>query len=117
MGALMAAFLAEIGLITYRDITRNDPLHQVAGLPLPADYTAAIVLFGALGLAPKDGPDKVAALLGWAFVIATALNLTPALLNPSGKTSAQAAAPTANKPPPGATISQGLTTTKGATLV
>ena len=45
MGAVFAAFLAEVGIITYRDISGNDPAHKIAGLPLPADYLAAIALF------------------------------------------------------------------------
>lgn len=102
----MAAFLAEIGIITYRDISSADPSHKIAGLPVPADYLAAVALFGVLGLAPKGGASNVAALLGWGFVIATALRLPPALLCPTcPKTTTPAATGTTQAP----------TTTKGVT--
>ncbi len=77
MGALFAAFLAETALITYRDIggsAAQKQGHTINGLPLPADYLAAVLVFGVLGLAPKgSGPAKVAALVGWGFVLATAV--------------------------------------------
>lgn len=78
MGAVMLAFLAEVGIITYRDLSGKDPTHTVGGLPIPADYLAAVALFGALGLVPKDSPAaKVAALGAWGLVMATYLNLVP----------------------------------------
>lgn len=76
MGALLAAFLAEIAIVTYRDIAGKAPNHTIAGLPLPADYLAAVIIFGGLGLVPKDsGASKTAALFGWGIVIATGLSL------------------------------------------
>ena len=67
---LLAAFVVEIGLITYRGFT-------CAGnhLPPPADYTGAVLVYGALGLASKTQAANVAGLIGWGFVVATALNL------------------------------------------
>ena len=67
---LLAAFAVEIGLITYRGF-------KCAGnhLPPPADYTGAVLVYGALGLASKTQAATVAGLIGWGFVIATALNL------------------------------------------
>lgn len=85
MTGLFAAFLAEVGIITYRDLAGKDPSHTIAGLPIPADYLAAVALYGALGLlaGTSEGARLPASLLGWGFVIATAMNLTPAALNPT----------------------------------
>lgn len=81
MAGLLAAFLAEVGLITYRDIAGSPAQkqgHTIIGLPIPADYLAAVAFFGALGLVPKDsGAAKVAALVGWGIVLATAVNVMP----------------------------------------
>ncbi|MDA8312833.1 MAG: hypothetical protein M0Z46_19920 [Actinomycetota bacterium] len=67
---LLAAFVVEIGLITYRGF-------RCAGahLPPPADYTGAVLIYGGLGLAAKTQAAHVAGLIGWGFVVATALNL------------------------------------------
>lgn len=76
MNGLTLAFLVEVGIITYRDIAKADAAsHRVAGLPLPADYIAAGLLYGALGFAPAGGPARVASLFGWGIVIATYMNL------------------------------------------
>lgn len=97
MGNLLVAFIAEIGLITYRDLAGKDPNHLIAGLPLPADYMAAVALFGILGLAPKDSPAApVAGLIGWAFVVATWLNALPGVPK-SGTSSTTSAAPAPSK--------------------
>lgn len=78
MSSILLAFMAELGIITYRDLNGKDPSHTVAGLPLPADYLAAVAIFGALGMVPKDSPSaKVAGLFGWGIVIATYLNVLP----------------------------------------
>lgn len=98
MGAMLLAFLVEVSLITYRDVSGKDPTHTVAGLPVPADYLAAIAVFGALGLVPKDSPARnVAALTGWALVIVTYLNLAPSILPATGKTAAPAPSPSPAK--------------------
>jgi len=92
MGVL-AAWLVEIGLITWRDLTNKTDKaeHAINGLPLPADYLATFLVFGALGLVPKDnqGASRAATLAAWAFVVATYVNALPPVLNPSG-TSAKA---------------------------
>lgn len=106
MGGLMAAFLAEVGMITYRDIAGKDPAHAIAGLPLPADYLAAVVLFGVLGLASRNDQAKTfATVLGWGFVIATAMNLGGPVLNPSSQK---------NQKSTTTTSSSASSTTKGA---
>jgi hypothetical protein len=81
VAGLLAAFMAEIGLITYRDLAgsaQQKQGHTIIGLPLPADYLAAVGFFGVLGLVPKEsGASKVAALIGWGIVLATAANVMP----------------------------------------
>lgn len=86
MGVL-AAWLVEIGLITWRDLkSPNNKTHTINGFPLPADYLATFVVYGTLGLVPKDnvGASRAATLAAWAFVIATYMNAVPSVLNPSG---------------------------------
>lgn len=85
MGGLFLAWLTEVGLITYRDLTGKAPNHTIEGLPLPADYLATFIIFGALGFVPKDNPgaSRTAALIGWAFVLATYLNVAPSIVNPT----------------------------------
>lgn len=70
---LLAAFIAEVALITYRGFatTATQPLP----FPPPADYTGAVLIYGGLGLLAKTKAEPVATALGWGFVIATFLNL------------------------------------------
>ena len=85
MGGLFAAWLAEVGIVTWRDLTNKTPGHTIKGLPIPADYLATILIFGGLGLVPKDNPGaaRAASLAGWAFVLATLLNVAPSIINPT----------------------------------
>jgi hypothetical protein len=80
--SLLAAFFAEVTLITYRAF-RGGVASQLSGaanptsplpLPLPAFYTAPIIFYGALALFPESG-STLAASLGWGMVAATALRL------------------------------------------
>ena len=82
--ALLAALVAEVGLITWRDFSTG--ADRIGGLPLPADYLAALALFGAFGLL-RGKAAPVGAALGWGFVVATLLNAGPlkALGVPVGK--------------------------------
>lgn len=80
MGALVLAFLAEIGVITYRDLagtSAQKQAHTIDGLPLPSEYLAAILVFGALGMigGTSQGARTTSSLFGWGLVIATLLNL------------------------------------------
>jgi hypothetical protein len=110
MGVL-AAWLAEIGIITWRDLTGKDPTHTINGFPLPADYLATFVVFGALGLVPSSnqGAARAATLAAWAFVIATYMNALPTALNPSGAAVAKSATPGTASPTatPSSTIQSG----------
>ncbi|MDE1882000.1 MAG: hypothetical protein KGI89_15810, partial [Euryarchaeota archaeon] len=89
MGGILLAWLAEVSIITWRDLTGKAPNHTVAGFPLPADYLATFLVYGTLGLVPRDnvGASRAATLTAWAFVIATYLNVAPSMLNPTGSTS------------------------------
>ncbi len=96
---VFSAWLAEVVIITWRDLTGKAPNHTVAGLPIPADYLATFVIFGALGLVPKDnvGASRAATLAAWAYVVATYLNVAPSIVNPTNTkatTSNQTSAPT-----------------------
>jgi hypothetical protein len=79
MGGMLLAFLAEVSIITYRDLAGNATAktnHTIVSLPLPADYLAAIIIFGALGAVPKGSSASTATtLFGWGIVTATLLNL------------------------------------------
>lgn len=80
MKGLLAAFFAQVVIITYRSTvsgtsyTLKTPTTAPLPLPLPADYTAAALVYGGLAVLPNSlGP--VPALLGWGFVVANLLNL------------------------------------------
>lgn len=98
MSGLLAAFLFEVGLITYREVTQGGIVvkkgkQSTAPLPapLPSLYTSAILIYGGLSLLPKS-LAPVPALLGWGFVVATFLNLyTPGGANASKAANAAAA--------------------------
>jgi hypothetical protein len=106
--------MVEVGLITWRDLTGKDPTHVINGFPLPADYLATFMVFGALGLVPKDngGASKAATLAAWAFVVATYINALPAALNPSG--APKASISTAGTTPATPTSSSTITPTGGS---
>jgi hypothetical protein len=90
MTPIATAFLAEMAIITWRN------LHNQKTLPPPNQYAGAAVIFGLLGLAPEVA-RRGAGAFGWALVVATFVNLwnpnTPfnlttkaaGLGNPSGK--------------------------------
>ena len=100
MGVLLA-WMVEIGVITWRDLTKKQDkaLHTINGFPLPADYLATFLVFGALAFVPKDsGAAKPAVLTAWAVVLASYLNVFPILTNQTSSTPAQAGAPPTNFP-------------------
>lgn len=81
MNTLLAAWLAETALITYRGAKQGGSKENpVAHLPLPSEYVASFVVFGALSLVPGPNGQRVAGLFGWGVVVATFLNLW----NPKG---------------------------------
>lgn len=97
-GGLLSAFLVETAIITYRDVAGSSAAqqgHTINGLPLPADYLAAVIIFGGLGFLPAGG-QTVAALFGWGIVTATLLNFwtpsNPTSLGSGSKAPTQGAA-------------------------
>lgn len=79
MGVL-AAFIVEVALISYRGfrggyLTHGQHPTSPLALPIPADYTGAILIYGGLGLMTKTAASGVAGLIAWGFVVATLLKL------------------------------------------
>lgn len=71
MTGVLAAWVVELGVITYRDFKGGRLLN---GLPIPADFLATFVIFGALGLlGAGDNPNRrnFATATAWGFVVAT----------------------------------------------
>lgn len=101
MGGIVVPWLAEMIIITIRDLKKGST-NNVAGLPLPADYLASFAIFGVLGALPESA-NTFAAVTGWGFVIATFLNLVDPTLNKAGQPNGTAPAATASTatPPPG----------------
>ena len=76
MNSLTLAWLAEMALVTYRAVGSGQGSdNPVANLPLPSEYVGAVVVFGTLSFVPGPNGQRVAGLIGWGLVIATALNL------------------------------------------
>lgn len=72
--ALIYPAIAEIGLITYRDVKSGTNVNNpVAHLPMPSQYLSVAVVYGILAVIP-DKYSRITALMGWGFVVATALN-------------------------------------------
>jgi hypothetical protein len=68
MDNLAWPWMVEIGFISYRDFA------QKKRPPLPSEFLATFVVFGGLTLVSRANA-RVASLLGWGFVVATALNV------------------------------------------
>lgn len=88
MRGLLAAALVETILVTYRDLSAQ----KIP--PPPSDYVAIAIIYGGLGFIPPSG-QQFASLVGWGFVVATALNFwspaTPTKLAvPGGTATVQA---------------------------
>jgi hypothetical protein len=80
MTGLLAAWLAEVGIITYRAVKLNaaQGAGTLAGLPLPSEYAASFLYYGALSFIPQSsGASQVGTALAWGMTIATFLNLYP----------------------------------------
>lgn len=115
MSGLLAAFLVEVGLITYRSVTQGGvKVPQTAPIPapLPSLYTSAIFVYGGLTLLPSS-IAPLPALVGWGFVVATFLNLyTPGSAN-AGAASNAALTQSLSTPPNLPTPTRGLAAPKG----
>jgi len=110
---LFAAWMSEVGLITYRIVSKGRPV--AAGgykIPWPADYVATFIVFGPLSLLGelRGGWDRVAALAGWGFVVATVLNLVdPTEGVAAGKASGTTPVTSPQSPTPYNPLTQALT--------
>jgi len=79
MSGILAPALVETALITLRStIGKKSGENPVPHLPVPSVYVDVLVIYGALGLVSGRG-ERVAAMVGWGFVVATALNMTGVL--------------------------------------
>ena len=103
MAPLLSAWLAEMILIAYRGSVRGTTAsNPIPHLAVPAEYAGTFVIFGALSFVPGQG-QRVAGLMGWALVVATALNLYNAggMATVAPSTAAQPTTPApATKAPP-----------------
>lgn len=92
---LFSAFIVEVGLITYRSLKGGGlkvPATAPIPLPLPSYYVSAVFVYGALGLVPGRAAP-IAGLIGWGFVVATALELfNPGAANDAAASKASTAA-------------------------
>jgi hypothetical protein len=94
MKTLIAAFIAEVGLITYRSVRAGGvqvPTTAPLPAPLPSLYTSAILVYGTLSLIPAS-LAPLPGMVGWGFVVATLLNLyTPGAANTAAASTAKLA--------------------------
>lgn len=100
MRGLLGAFLVEMALVSYRDITQGgikvrQGQQSTAPIkaPLPSLYTSGIIVYGSLALIGSSfrAAAPVTTLVGWGFVVATLLNLyTPGSANAANAANAQA---------------------------
>lgn len=106
MNGIVFAAITELALITWGDVTgRRGPNHTVNGLPLPSDYVAAAIVFGALGFigGTSEGASRVATFVSWGFVVATALTGgIPSSLSSASAAPSTTASTTGTAPPPAA---------------
>jgi hypothetical protein len=79
MTSVTLAWLAELVVITYRSAKQEGVgklgiTRPIPHLPMPSEYAATFVVYGALSLIPGQG-EQVAGYIGWGIVLATVLNL------------------------------------------
>ena len=78
---LLAPALAETIVITYRGVKNGTNVNNpIPHFPMPNQLLSVFIIFGALSLIPQSG-ERLAATVGWGFVLATVLNL----YEPGGK--------------------------------
>ena len=72
---LLAPALVETILVTYRDVRAGtNQINPIPHLPMPSQYASVVIVYGALSLLPQSA-SRLASLIGWGFVVATALNV------------------------------------------
>lgn len=91
MNPALAAWAVEIGLITINDLGRN------RRLPLPSEFLATFIVFGALtAIGGNPTARRPAGLVAWGLVIATAIGGYEKWSNPQGNPSLDAFGTVAN---------------------
>lgn len=117
MDPITTAWLAELAVITYRSAKQaavgKGVTRPIAHLPLPSEYVATFVVFGALSLIPGRG-QQAATYVAWGLVVATVLNLwDPTTIGNKGGVAVKGGPSTKTQPgapavsPPTATAQQG----------
>jgi hypothetical protein len=107
MGGVMLAWMAEVGIITFRN-TRSGSKQNIGGLPLPSVYLSSVVVYGALGVLGRS-QAQVANLAAWGLTLATYMNYVDLANNKVGKSKVTAA----TTPPPSPGQKVGTTTQLG----
>jgi hypothetical protein len=79
MNDITYPFVAEIAVVTYRDMSKGQSDgkgNTITAPPLPSTLLSAVIVFGIFSFIPDA---RVRQLLGWGIVVATLLNapLTP----------------------------------------
>jgi hypothetical protein len=94
---MLASWATEIVLITLRDLQISPPGitwksqgNRIGPLPAPGDYLATFVIWAPLSFLADTKAAPVAEAIGWAYVLATLLNL----FNPSNPLSTGTSTPT-----------------------
>lgn len=70
--AVQVPWMVEIGIITWRSVKKEKRP------PLPSEILASFIVFGAFSLIPND---RIASLMSWGIVIASALNILPSIVS------------------------------------
>jgi len=74
MHPLIAPAMAEIAIITWRDIRKKSNVdNPIPHFPLPSQFVSVAIVFGGLSLLPESAAT-LAAVTAWGVVVATALN-------------------------------------------
>lgn len=88
MNPALAAWAAEVGIITIRDLSSN------RRFPLPSEFLSTFVVFGTLtALGGTETGRRPSAAIAWGLVIATALSSKVDFLKPVGDFLAPASPP------------------------
>lgn len=73
MKSLLAAFFAQVAIVTYRNVHGGGvktPTQAPLPVPLPSQYVAPAVVYGFLAILP-DSFGPIPGLIGWGLVVAT----------------------------------------------
>jgi hypothetical protein len=75
MNSLLYPALVETFFITYRSVANSSNAENpIPHFPIPSQLVSVFIVYGTLSLFPEQA-NRLATMLGWGFVVATALNL------------------------------------------